>query len=181
MRLLSLTAIITLLVLPASVLRADEPPASMMLQCVGTDLAAQATRSTTTVTVRPGTDPGVGSAAHRAAVIAATAGTSTSTTPVYTNVRVPARISVVIDGFAIRVRPSENTEPGLGRKKASDGWYALMEPAITDLRILGQASYGSTFGGKYKLAIDRQTGDATFGSFRGVCEKATTGPAERRF
>ncbi len=181
MRILSLTAMAVLMVVSASVGRADEPAPSMMLLCVGTDLATQVTGSTTTVKVTPGRDPGIGSATHRAAVIAATAGTSASTSPIYASVRVPARISVAIEGTTIRVRPSENTRPGFVKKKAPDGWYALLEAAVTDLEIRGRADYGSTFGGKHKLAIDRLTGDATFGSFRGVCEKSVTGPAERRF
>lgn len=161
--------------------QAQEAPLSMMLSCTGTDAVARQAGSTTVVTTTPGRDPGIGSAQHRASVIANTAGTAAATIPQYETVRVPARLSVAVEGSSVRVRPSENTRPGLGRKKSADGWYELSSAALTDTQIAGVAGYGGIFSGKYKLAIDRQTGDVRFGSFEGACEKSATGPTERKF
>lgn len=161
--------------------RAQETSVALMLSCAGTDVDVQKTGSTTTVKTTPGVDPGIGSAEHRAAVIAGSTRTETTTTPVYSDVRVPARLSVAIQGDTIRVRPSDNTRPGLGAKRSPDGWYDLAEVAITETQFRGKAAYGGILSGKYRLTIDRQTGDAQFGSFRGVCDKAATGPTERRF
>jgi hypothetical protein len=152
-----------------------------LLACEGTDLEVRQSGQTTVVTSRPGTDPGIGSAQHRAAVVASTASTQTTTTPTYVGVRVPARMSVIVDGEKVRIRPSENNRPGLGRKASADGWYDLSDVQITEMQIRGRAGYGGLLTGRHRLAIDRQTGDATFGDFQGVCDKAATGPAERRF
>lgn len=114
-------------------------PMVIMLSCDGTDTTAQRTGSTTTVTVRPGTDPGIGTAQHRAAVIAATAGTNTTSTPTYSYVRVPARMSIAIEGEVVRIRPPEYSKPGLGQKKSPDGWHPLSDVAINDTQIRGRA------------------------------------------
>ena len=159
----------------------SEAPMLIMLSCDGTDLAAQQTGSTTTVTVRPGRDPGIGTAEHRAAVIAATARTDTESDPDYSFVRVPARMSIAIEGEVVRIRPPEYSKPGLGQKKSPDGWYPISDVAINDTQIRGRAGFGGILSGKYKLVVDRLTGDASFGNFVGVCEKAQTGPRERKF
>lgn len=171
---------VALAVLVAGPAEAQEPPLSLMLTCQGTDVERQQTGTSTTVIAVPGTAPAIGSEEHKRAVVAATATTKTTTTPVFSDVRVPARISVAIEGNAIRVRPSNNTKPGFGGKKSPDGWYELTAVSVSDASFRGQAPYGGLFG-KYKLEIDRLTGDVRFGGFSGVCERATTGPAERKF
>lgn len=160
---------------------APDAPMVIMLTCEGTDVTMQPTGSTTTVTVTPGIDPGIGSAQHRAAVIAATAETSTSSTPNFSPVRVPAHMSIAIEGEAVRIRPPDQSRPGFGQKKSPDGWYPLSDVAINDTQILGRAGYGGMLSGKYRLVVDRLTGDASFGAFVGVCKKAETGPRERKF
>jgi hypothetical protein len=152
-----------------------------MLSCSGTEVAPQETGSTTTVTVSPGIDPGIGSPQYRAAHMAATASTRTSTSPDYSDVRVPAQMSIAIEDQRVRVRPPAENRPGFTQKKSPDGWYELSEVDISDAQIRGRAPFGGLISGKYRLAIDRLTGDAQFGSFRGLCEKAATGPTERKF
>ncbi|MCR5879441.1 hypothetical protein [Phenylobacterium sp. J367] len=160
---------------------AQEPPPTLMLTCAGTEKEIQQTGSTSTVTVTPGTDPGIGGAAHRAAVIAQTATTRTTSSPTYGEVRVPARMSIAVAGGAIRVRPPENNRPGLGQKKSADGWYEMGEVEIAETQIRARAPYGGILSGKLRLTVDRQTGDARYGDFTGVCEKAETAPTERKF
>jgi hypothetical protein len=163
---------------------ADEPPAplALKLSCAGTEAVMQQTGSTTTVTVKPGYEPSYVSAAHRAAVREATASTSTTTTPVYSQARVPAQMSIAIEGERVRVRPSPGNRPGgLSGKKSPDGWYEMTDVELSETQIRGRAPFGSFLGGKPKLVIDRLTGDIQFGDFRGMCEKAATGPTEAKF
>ena len=162
---------------------AQEAPLALLLSCNGSDEAVQRIGSTTTVTVTPGTPaPAWTSKEHQAAVARATASTSTTTSPVYGEVRVPAHLTLSILGSVVRVRPSDNTGPGLvSGKRSADGWYALSEVVISETQIQGKAAWGGLLSGKHRLKLDRITGDARFGSFSGVCEKAAADPQARKF
>jgi hypothetical protein len=155
---------------------AQEAPLSMLLTCTGQDKVYQQTGETTTTTLVPGVAPTIGSDAHRAAVAAATATTRTTTSPNYGFVAAPARLSLAIEGAAVRIRPSPATTP---MRRSADGWYALTDVAITDGQIRAKATWGAF--GKLKLEVDRRTGDVKFGDFRGACEKTADAVDAKKF
>jgi len=169
----------------------ETPPPSMLLSCSGTDVKMVQTGSSTTVTVKtapPAATPVATTfsqfRAQMAASTAAASSTETEATtdPVYSSIKVPAHMTIVIEGDVIRIRPSDEEGPGWMQRKSSDGWYPLAEVSITEQQIRGKATWGGgVLSGKAKLQVDRTTGDVHFGGFSGVCEKASDQPRERKF
>jgi hypothetical protein len=76
---------------------------------------------------------------------------------------------LVRDG-AVKFRPSPSLRPGdLQGRRSADGWYPLSDVVITDDRIAGVAPYGDQASSKFRLVVDRRSGDVRFGSFEGDC------------
>lgn len=156
------------LMLIAGTAGAQPQPMSMVLTCTGQMKTYQKVGTSTTTTVVPGVDPGIGSQGHRSAHMAATATTKTQETPEYGFVSTPARLSVMVEGAVVKVRRS-----------AGDGWTVLTDVVIADDEIRGRGPGGLL--GKPKLVVDRRTGDATYGNFNGACEKAADATEPRKF
>lgn len=96
----------------------------------------------------------------------------------YTMDTVPARLSVVIRDGEARVKVPPGLQPMLG-KAGEDGWWPVQQLAVSDTSIRGVVKLGLI--SSPRLLVDRLTGDATFGSFTGVCEKAPEEAQGRRF
>jgi hypothetical protein len=135
-----------------------EAPLSLLLSCSGTAMVTQTTSSQLLLPDETGSS------------FALTTGL----------VPTPSRLSVAVNAGTVRVRPGEATAPGFFQKKSHDGWYDLSDVAITETAIDGKAPYGG-LRGKFKLHIDRRTGDAEFGPFGGACEKTADQPNARKF
>ena len=89
---------------------------------------------------------------------------------------VDARLSVILQGEAGRVRPDWGSFLG---KKGVDGWYPIDALGVAEDTISGRVAMGLV--SRPKLKIDRRTGDVRFGDFKGVCEKSTLAPDEKKF
>lgn len=92
---------------------------------------------------------------------------------------VRAQINVIVEGPQVKLWVSEGLLPPM-TKKSADGWYALTDVEVDAAAIKGKAPFGGMMG-KSKLAIDRTNGEATLGSFQGLCHPAMTGPEVRSF
>ena len=91
------------------------------------------------------------------------AGTSTLRTQ-----QVPGRMTVLVRDGAVKVRPSPSLRPGeLQGRRSADGWYPLSDVVVSDDRITGVAPYGDQFSARFRLVVDRRSGDVRFGSFQG--------------
>lgn len=165
MRLLCLVAGATL---AAGGAAAQEAPLALFLSCSGNDVSYQQT----------GTDvqgPSQAQIQHNKAAGLPPPAVTTSTR--YGFVSSAGRMSITVQGDAVRVRPSAGSSPSL--RKSPDGWYDLGDVQITETEIRARASWG--FPGKHKLTVDRRSGEVKFGNFSGACEKTSVDPEGRKF
>lgn len=92
--------------------------------------------------------------------------------------RTTAQLGVMVDGGKVRVRPPKGSVPLLV-KDSKDGWYDLTEAKVDAVSITGRMKWNRV--DRSRLNVDRRTGAATFGSFTGVCQKASSNPDATKF
>jgi hypothetical protein len=79
-----------------------------------------------------------------------------------------AQLEVKVDGAVVRALPPKSSVPLLSRGDDEAGWYTLSEVKIEPTQIEGRIRWNAL--DRERLRIDRRTGLATFGNFRGVCQ-----------
>jgi hypothetical protein len=92
--------------------------------------------------------------------------------------RTTAQLGVTVEGGRVRVKPPKGSIPILA-KETKDGWYDLTDVAVDPLTIKGRIKWNRI--DRSRLNVDRRTGAATFGSFTGVCQKASSDPDATKF
>ena len=143
--------------LAASPAAAQEPAASLMLVCNGTDAVP--------ATITPGAMGG-GGRYYYGAVGALAQG------------RAAAQLGVSLDGGKVRVRPPKSSVP-LFAKDSDDGWYDLTDVAVDRLSIKGRLKWNRI--DRVRLDVDRRSGMVSFGEFSGVCQSVSTSPDATKF
>lgn len=134
---------------------AQEPAASLMLVCNGTDAVP--------ATITPGSFGGryyYGSSGAMA------------------QGRASAQLGVSLDGGKVRVRPPKSSVP-LFAKDSDDGWYELTDVAVDRLSIKGRLKWNRI--DRVRLDVDRRSGMVSFGEFSGVCQPVSTSPDATKF
>lgn len=79
-----------------------------------------------------------------------------------------AQLEVKVEGETVRALPPKSSVPLLARGDGEGGWYTLTEVKIEPTQIEGRIRWNAL--DRERLRIDRRTGLATFGNFRGVCQ-----------
>ena len=92
--------------------------------------------------------------------------------------RAAAQLGVIVDGSQVRVKPPKTSIPLLARD-GKDGWYDLTDVAVDAVSIKGRIKWNRL--DRSSLNVDRRTGAASFGSFTGVCQKASNSPDGTKF
>lgn len=90
-----------------------------------------------------------------------------------------AQLEVKIEGGTVRALPPKSSVPLLARGDDEAGWYTLSDVKIEPTLIEGRIRWNAI--DRERLRIDRRTGLATFGNFRGVCQPAPESPGGVRF
>lgn len=139
--------------LAASPAAAQEPAASLMLVCNGTDAVP--------ATITPGV---MGGGRYYYGALA--------------QGRTAAQLGVSLDGGKVRVRPPKSSVP-LFAKDSDDGWYDLTDVAVDRLSIKGRLKWNRI--DRVRLDVDRRSGMVSFGEFSGVCQPVSTSPDATKF
>lgn len=142
--------------LAASPAAAQEPAASLMLVCNGTDAVP--------ATIAP--NAMMGGRYYYGSVGALAQG------------RAAAQLGVSLDGDKVRVRPPKSSVP-LFAKDSADGWYDLTDVAVDRLSIKGRLKWNRI--DRVRLNVDRRSGMVSFGEFSGVCQPVSTSPDATKF
>lgn len=80
-----------------------------------------------------------------------------------------AQLEVKVEGGVVRALPPKSSVPLLvARGDNEAGWYTLTDVKIEPTQIEGRLRWNAL--DRERLRIDRRTGLATFGNFRGVCQ-----------